>query len=95
MGNLRNGNIMRKDKERVALRKGESQRANGGYDFRWTDEDGKRRSIYAKTLKELRIQEECIARDRMDHVRTEARYVVLNDVFELWKQLKRGLKDGR
>lgn len=94
MEKLRNGNTTRKDKDRVALRKGESQRSNGGYDFRWTGEDGKRHSIYAKTLEELRIQEELIAKDRLDRVKVEARYVVLNDVFKLWKQLKRGLKDN-
>ena len=33
--------------------RGESQRKDGKYDFRWTPPDGKRHSIYAPTLKEL------------------------------------------
>ena len=49
-----NRNTKRKDKARVVLRKGESQRKDGKYDFRWTSPDGKRHSIYAATLEELR-----------------------------------------
>ena len=44
----------RKDKSRVVLRKGESQRANGTYHYCWTDGNGKRHFVYAKTLDELR-----------------------------------------
>ena len=43
-------NTKRKDKARVVLRKGESQRKDGKYDFRWTSPDGKRHSIYAATF---------------------------------------------
>ena len=84
----------RKDKERIVLRKGESQRKDGNYDYRWTTRDGKRHSVYAKTLEELRAKEEEILRDKCDGIKTEARYVTINDVFEVWKQLKRGLKDN-
>ncbi|MFQ9122563.1 MAG: integrase DNA-binding domain-containing protein [Ruminococcus bicirculans (ex Wegman et al. 2014)] len=35
------------------LKKGESERAGGGYDYRWT-QNGERRVIYAPTLQELR-----------------------------------------
>lgn len=76
------------------LRKGEAQRKNGGFDFRWTGEDGKRHSIYAPTLEELRAKEENILKDQCDRIKTEARFVTVNDVFNLWKQLKRGLKDN-
>ncbi len=86
--------IKRKDKANLVLRKGESQRKNGGYDYRWTDDNGKRHSIYAKTLDELREAEAQIARDRQDHIKAEARNITLNDLFDLWKQLKRGLKDN-
>ena len=44
----------RKDKSRVVLRTGESQRADGTYHFSWTDANHKRRYVYAKTLDELR-----------------------------------------
>ena len=39
----------RKDKSRVVLKKGESQRKDGTYDYRWTSKNGKRHSIYAHT----------------------------------------------
>ena len=84
----------RKDKDRIVLRKGESQRKDGNYDYRWTTRDGKRHSVYAKTLEELRAKEEEILRDKCNGIKTEARYVTINDVFEVWKQLKRGLKDN-
>ena len=94
MKKLRNGNMKRKDRDRIILRKGESQRTNGGYDFRWTGEDGKRHSIYAKTLEELRAQEDALEKDWLDQIKTEARFITLNDVYGLWVQLKRGLKDN-
>ena len=34
----------RKDKSRVVLKKGESQRKDGTYDYRWTSKNGKRHS---------------------------------------------------
>ena len=54
----------RLDKNRLTLRKGETQRKDGTYDFRWTSADGKRHSIYAATLQELREKEEEIIRDK-------------------------------
>lgn len=43
----------RKDKSRAVLRTGESQRADGTYQFRWTDSNHKRFCVYAKTLDEF------------------------------------------
>ena len=84
----------RKDKSRVVLRSGEVQRANGSYQYSWMDGSGKRRYVYAKTLEDLRIKEEQIAKDKSDGIKTEARYTTLNEMFDLWKNLKRGLKDN-
>ena len=84
----------RKDKSRVVLRSGEVQRANGSYQYSWMDGSGKRRYVYAKTLEELRIKEEQIERDKSDGIKTEARYTTLNEMFDFWKTLKRGLKDN-
>ena len=84
----------RKDKSRVVLRSGEVQRTNGSYQYSWMDGSGKRRFVYAKTLEELRIKEEQIAKDKSDGIKTEARYTTLNELFDLWKTLKRGLKDN-
>lgn len=84
----------RKHKRSQALRKGESQHCNGGYQYRWTDSNGKRHSIHALTLEELREKESTIAQDQYDKIKPEARNVTINEMFELWKQIKRGLKDN-
>lgn len=84
----------RKDKDRIVLRTGEGQRPNGTYEYRWTDKTGKRRRVYAKTLEELREKEKEIERDKSDGIKAEARYVTVNELFDLWKQIKRGLKDN-
>ena len=85
---------VRFDSNHTKLKTGESQRPNGTYEFRWSDRDGKRRSIYAQTLTELREKEEQRIVDRRDGIRTDVRNVTVNDVFELWKDLKRGVKDN-
>ena len=84
----------RRDKSRVVLRTGESQRADGTYHYSWTDANRKRRYVYAKTLDELRYKEEQIEKDKKDGIKAEARYTTLNDMYELWKDLKRGLKNN-
>lgn len=68
--------------------------SNGGYDYRWRTAGGKRHSIYAKTLDELREKEADLQRDKSDGIRAEARHVTLNDMFDMWVELKKGLKDN-
>ena len=80
----------RKDKRRMVLRKGESQRKDGSYDYRWTTRDGKRHSIYAKTLEELREKEDEVANDQYEGIRVEGKTVTVNDIFEMWCNLTRG-----
>ena len=84
----------RLDKDRIKLRTGESQRKNGTYDYRWTTPDGKRHTIYATTLDELREKEEAVICDKRDGIRVETKRITVNDMFELWCTLKRGLKDN-
>jgi len=84
----------RKDKSRTVLRTGELQRSDGSYRYSWTDENHKRRYVYAKTLEALRIKEEAIEKDKSDGIKAEARYITINDLYELWKDLKRGLKNN-
>lgn len=88
------GQTKRKDKDRIVLRTGEGQRPNGTYEYRWTDWSGKRQRVYAKTLTELREKEEIIQKDVHDGIKAEARNVTVNQMFDLWKQIKRGLKDN-
>ena len=84
----------RKDNKGRVLKEGETQRKDGIYDFRWRTTDGKRHSVYAKTLEELREKEQAIQRDKSDGIRTDAQNVTLNDVYEMWLLLKKGLKDN-
>ena len=72
----------RLDNNRIALRKGESQRANGTYYYRYTTRDGKTHSVYAKTLEELREKETLLVVDRYDGVRTDGNMLTVNDIFD-------------
>ena len=76
------------------MREGESERKAGGYDYRWRTSGGQRHAIYAPTLEELREKEKDIIRDKSNGIRTEARNTTLNDIFDMWVELKRGLKDN-
>lgn len=62
--------------------------------YSWTDKNKKRRYVYARTLDNLREKEEQIAKDISDGIKAEARYTTLNELYALWKDLKRGLKDN-
>lgn len=90
----KNKNGRRLDKDRITLRKGETQRQDGIYDYRWTTPDGKRHSIYARTLEELRAKEEQIVVDKHEGIRTDCKRLTVNDMFDMWCELKRGLKDN-
>lgn len=85
---------VRYDNKRARLRNGETQRPNGTYMYRWTTEEGERRSIYAPTLDELRKQEEQIMVDRHDGIKETAADVTINDLYRLWTEMKRGIKDS-
>ena len=82
------------DNRHVRLKTGESQLANGSYVYRWTDRIGKRRAAYAPTLDLLREKEEEILIDKHDGIRADKKTMTVNDLFDLWKDLKRGIKDS-
>lgn len=84
----------RKDKDRIVLKAGESQRPDGTYDYHWTCKDGKRHAVYAKSLEELREKGAQIGHDEFSGLKAEARCVTINEMFDLWCQVKRGLKNN-
>ncbi len=92
--NTTNKTKRRLDKNRVTLRKGEYQRKDGIYCYRWSTRNGKRHCIYAGTLDELRRKETELTVDQFDGIRTDKQHTTVNDMFELWCELKRGLKDN-
>lgn len=81
-------------RERNIFRKGETQRKNGTYAYRWQDAEGKRHTVYAPDLDRLRAIEEEILQDQQDRIKPEARGKTVNDLYAMWTQLKRGLKDN-
>lgn len=85
---------VRFDSNRTRLKTGETQRPNGTYAYRWSTPDGKRHSIYAPTLEKLREQEEQIIVDKHDGIRSDVKSITVNEMFNLWCQLKRGIKDS-
>lgn len=84
----------RKDSRKRVLKEGEYQRANGTFEYKWRDKKGKRHSVYAKTLEELREKEIDVLRNALDGIRTDKNDLTINNLYDLWVQLKRGLKDN-
>ena len=82
----------RYDSNRVKLRTGEYQKADGHYEYRYTV-FGKKYSVYAKNLETLREKEsEIQSLETAKQEKFDSRTTTLNDVFYLWKELKRGLR---
>ena len=67
----------RKDNKKRVLKEGEYQRANGTFEYKWRDRRGKRHSVYAKTLDELRDKELDVLRDVLDGVRSEGKDITI------------------
>mgnify|MGYP001161762040 CR=1 FL=1 len=84
----------RKDNKGRVLKDGEVYRKSDGlYMYRWTAKNGKRHTIYDATLEGLREKEEKIQRDLAEGIRIPECSLTLNDLFELWRKNKVGLKE--
>ncbi len=85
---------VRYDSRRRRLRMGEYERTNGRYEYRYKV-FGKQFSIYAHSLEELRRREQELhskersVQEKFSHPRT-----TLNQIYELWKELKKGVRDN-
>ena len=84
----------RKDSKGRVLKENESERKQGGYQYRWRSSDGKRHTVYAPTLNELREKEASIQRDKSDGIRIAVQKITVNDVYDMWILLKKGLKNN-
>ena len=83
----------RKDAKGYALHTGECQRSDGRYAYSYTDPEGTRRTVYAKTLAELRQKERKIIRDLEDGI--DAHFperVTLNQLYDKYIGQKYDLK---
>ena len=78
---------------KTKLRKGEYQRPNNTFEYRWTDRWGKRQNIYAKSLPELRRKEDDIFRNILDGIDYSKLDKTINDYFEIWKKIKVGIRE--
>ncbi len=78
----------RKDDKGRVLRKGEYQRANGTYAYDYKNSLGKRETVYAPTLVELRKREDLITKDVLDGIDTTSARLTVNDLYERWKPIR-------
>lgn len=75
----------RKDPKGRKLKDGESWRSDGRYSYRYTDSmSGKRHTVYAPDLPELREKEKQIAKDQEDNILTDGaiKKLTLNQLFD-------------
>ncbi|MBR2275276.1 MAG: site-specific integrase [Lachnospiraceae bacterium] len=86
-------NGKRKDSKGRLLRQNESERKDGRYMYRYTNEQGKRKVVYSTTLKELRRKEEDILKDRMDGILSE-KGMTMDDIFFTYIDRKHTLKSA-
>lgn len=85
----------RTDNKGRVLRTGEMQRAEDNrYLYRYTDLSGKKRTVYALTLTELREKEAQIKRDLQDGIDTSKGDMTLNQLFMLYLDTKTDLRES-
>ncbi len=82
----------RKDSKGRILRTGESQRKDLTYQYRFTDSSGKRQSVYAKDLQELRKKEAAIQKDIDDGILYCEGKITVVDLLERYIALKQGVR---
>lgn len=80
-------------KDRRLLRTGEYVRGNR-FEYKWSDSNGKRHSIYADSLEELREKEETVQRDLYDGIKSTSRNLTINQYFSLWLEIKSGIRES-
>lgn len=80
----------RKDHRGRALNTGEYQRADLTYEYKYTDYTGRRKSVYAPTLEDLRKKEEACVRDKLDGIHTTD--LTFGQLYKIWLHGKRGIK---
>lgn len=85
--------VKRKDSKNRVLKEGEYQKSNGSYEYRWKDRKGQSHSIYGKTLDKLREKELDVMRDILNNANYDDEKITLDDLFERWVRLKRGIKE--
>lgn len=77
----------RKDKKGRVLEKGESQRKDGSYMYRWTDANKERQTIYANTLNELRQKElEVIKLEKLSGTNWKGSNITVGELLQKYRK---------
>lgn len=84
----------RRDHKGRLLKTGESQRKDLTYQYRFTDIDGVRRTVYSPTLSELREKEKDIQKRLEDDVSFAKGNITVYTLFEDYINSKRNIKDS-
>ena len=85
----------RTDNKGRILRTGEMQRTEDNrYLYRYTDLSGKKRTVYAATLVELREKEKRIERDLQDGIDSSKGDMTLNQLFQIYMETKSDLRES-
>ena len=82
----------RKDSKGRVLKDSESQRKDGSYEYKGAD--GRRHSVYAGTLKELREKRKQAEKNVEDGILFVNQNILLNDVFDIYFSGKTKLKES-
>lgn len=82
----------RKDNKGRVLKTGESQRKDLIYQYRYTDKMGKRQTVYAGTLTELRKKEDEITRYAINHSDYSKGKITVISLLEKYVGLKQGVR---
>lgn len=87
----------RYDSNKKVLKDGEVQlKGRNLYAYRWTDEKGKRREVYASDLDSLRRKERQIQKDIEEGIKTnEANFVTIGMVWEQFFDMKKSAVKGK
>ena len=83
----------RKDSRGRRLYKGESERKDGRYMYRFTDGTGKRRCVYSRSLRTLRDKERQIFADLNDGI-LPCETVTLNEMYKRYMECIRGIRSN-
>ncbi len=86
--------IEKTDSKGNRLFKGERERTDGRYEYRYTDHRGIQHSIYESRLHQLRLEEAKIAFREQKNILLGLKELHLNDVFEMWIAIKTAIKDN-
>lgn len=84
----------RVDSRGRVLRVGESQNKQGRYIYKWTDAVGKRNTVYAVTLQELRGKEQQIQKDIADGIDSRGGDLTLNQLFNVFMESKSNIRES-